>query len=305
MFPSAHKRCALVSLALCSSQQCGRSLSLSYGCCRSALSSLNGNQHTGGNLSSRNSCYDSSSSVKSLTPGFQRVDLIVPLVVALSELRQQARSASSASSASSFALTLTLRSRRSITRVRAQHLLWIRSGGIIQNLPTRLAALRADVVSGLCSFVGILLHCLCIGRVDDHDHALLTMLSLRAVDVHRLVIDNGDHERRRIGSRLTPIVLSAIAPIRSWSSDRLEVGENGVGLWLARRIGIRRSDAVVLRDEVESDHIARLSSDRIWRELKLVVGSDGDGHDSCGSGTSREEDDSWQHIRDWRCNDYR
>lgn len=38
-----------------------------------------------------------------------------------------------------------------------------------------------------------------------------------------------------------------------------------------------------LADEIESNHVARLGNDRVWRKLELVVGSNRDHHGGSGS----------------------
>lgn len=201
-----------------------------------------------------------------------------PIILPLAQRRQNTRRRPTRS------LALALRRLGRIARVRAQHTRWCRARSIVDHLPATHAALGADVVVGLGRFGRVLLHGLRVGRVDHHDHAGLAMLSLRAVDVHWLVVCDGDHERRRVG--LAAVVLATLASVSacacaaSGARDGLEIAEYGVALGLAGGVCVGRRDAVVLRDEVEGHHVAWLRGDGVGREGEFVVGGDGDGH--CG-----------------------
>lgn len=77
------------------------------------------------------------------------------------------------------------------------------------------------------------------------------MLGLGAVDVHRLVVGDGNHEHGRVAglSVVVPPLAARVGSVGagvgvSW--DGLEVGENGILLRLARVVGSRRGDRVVL-----------------------------------------------------------
>ena len=110
------------------------------------------------------------------------------------------------------------------------------------------STLGADVVLSFGSFLLVLVHgdaiCAIRWRVDDHDHALLAVLGLRAVDIHWLGIGDRDHEHRRVAGLaiVVPIafpVLSVSVPLWGWSGNWLEVREDGVSLRLAGTVGVR------------------------------------------------------------------
>ena len=127
------------------------------------------------------------------------------------------------------------------------------------------------------------------------------MLSLRAVDVHRVGGGDGDHEHRSIAG--LAVLVPAVAGIGravGVSGDGLEVGEDRILRGLARAVGVGLSNRVVLQgisavmqddsvdaylgNEVESNHVSRLSGDRVGSKLELVVRRDSDHHSGGGSG---------------------
>lgn len=122
------------------------------------------------------------------------------------------------------------------------------------------------------------------------------MLGLRAVYVHGLVVYDWDHEGRRVaggGLDLATVVLAFASVSVGFSGrggDGLEVGEYGVLLGLAGCVRVGGGDAVVLRDEVEGDHVAGLGGDGVGGELEFVVRGDRDGHYGCGGGAGHDED---------------
>lgn len=94
------------------------------------------------------------------------------------------------------------------------------------------------------------------------------MLGLRAVDVHGLVVDDGDHEHGCVSSLAVVVAVAAVAFTVSGSGsssgiasttsatctwgavgvagDGLEVGEDGVRLGLAGAVCVGGGDTVVL-----------------------------------------------------------
>ena len=160
--------------------------------------------------------------------------------------------------------------RRRITSRTTEDALGSGSSKVVDDLSAADATLGRNVVVCLSSEVLVLRHGLSAGRVDDHDHALLAMLGLRAVDVHGLVVDNGDHEHGRISSLAVVVAVTAVsftvAVSGSGSSsgiasttcttctggavgvtgNGLKVGEDGVRLRLAGAVCVGGSDTVVL-----------------------------------------------------------
>ena len=118
---------------------------------------------------------------------------------------------------------------------------------VVENLSTADTASGADVVVCLRSLVLVLGDGGSVWGVDDHDHALLAVLGLRAVDVHGLVVGDGDHEHGRAASLAVVVAVATIASVsatiaigvsvgvtRNW----LEVGEDGVLLGLTGRVRV-------------------------------------------------------------------
>ena len=108
-----------------------------------------------------------------------------------------------------------------------------------------------NVVVGLSSLVRVLSDSIAVGRVDDHDHALLAMLGLRAVDVDGIGVGNGYHEHGSVASLtvVIPVLSATVATIGATvgvPGNGLEVREDSVPLRLARVVGSRRGDGVVL-----------------------------------------------------------
>lgn len=133
------------------------------------------------------------------------------------------------------------------------------ASSVVDNLSARDATLGALVLLRLGSELSVLRDTHTRSRgVDDHDHALLAVLRLGAVDVHRLVVHDRDHEHGRV-TRLALVVLvllSAFLAIGSGSGvvvgasgcgDGLEVAEDGIPLRCARGVGIGRGNRVILK----------------------------------------------------------
>jgi hypothetical protein len=85
---------------------------------------------------------------------------------------------------------------------------------------------------------------------------LLAMLGLRTVDVHRLVVGDGNHEHGGVSSLAVVVAVATVASVATtvtvWRTvgvtrDGLEVGEDCVLLRLARGVCVRGSYTVVLR----------------------------------------------------------
>jgi hypothetical protein len=166
-----------------------------------------------------------------------------PFLVALSLSKQSSESATSTSSLA----TSLLGSRGSIASLSTEDILRVGTGIVVHNGSTGHTAPGRNIVVGLSSLVCVLGHGIGIGRVDDHDHALLAMLRLRAVDVNGLVIGDRDHEHGRVAG-LTVLVPArgAVGASLRVARNRLEVREEGVLLGLARPVGSGRGNRVVL-----------------------------------------------------------
>jgi len=164
-----------------------------------------------------------------------------------------------------------LRCRCCITSRTTENALGCGSSKVVNDLSTADATLGRNVVVCLSSEVLVLSYSLSVGRVDDHDHALLAMLGLRTVDVHGLVVDDGDHEHGCVSSLAVVVAVAAVAFTVSGSGsssgiasttsaasatctwgavgvagDGLEVGEDGVRLGLAGAVCVGGGDTVVL-----------------------------------------------------------
>ena len=168
--------------------------------------------------------------------------------VALSLSEYSSESATSTTSSSSLpTLTLPLASRGSIAGLSTEDILRVGTGIVVYNSSTGHTALGRNIVLGLSSPVCELGHSVGIGRVDDHDHALLAMLRLGAVDVHRLVVGDRDHEHGVVAGLTVRVpARGAVGAALRVARNRLEVREDGVLLGLARLVGSRRGNRVVL-----------------------------------------------------------
>jgi hypothetical protein len=166
-------------------------------------------------------------------------------------------------SLATLALGLCVRS-SGITSIGTEDVLGVGSSLVVGDRATRHATAGRDVVIGLSSLVRVLCDSIAVGRVDDHDHALLAMLGLRAVDVDGLVVGDRDHERGSVAGLavLVPVLavtsLTAIGRAVGVSGNGLEVGEDGVPCRLTRGVGVRLSDRVVLDRSVPLHQITQL-----------------------------------------------
>ena len=170
--------------------------------------------------------------------------LLVALSLSLS--KQSSDSATSTSSTSSLTTSL-LSSRGSIASLSTENILRVGASLVVYNGSTGHTALGRNIVVGLGSLVCVLSHSIGIGRVDDHDHALLAMLRLRAVDVNGLGVGDRDHEHGRVAG-LTVLVPArgAVGAGLRVAGNGLEVREESVLLGLARPVGSGRGNRVVL-----------------------------------------------------------
>jgi hypothetical protein len=126
---------------------------------------------------------------------------------------------------------------------------------------------------------------------------------LGAVNVHGLGVGDGDHECWSISRGLAAVVFASVAAVSAVASaaggsDGLEIGVYGVALGLAGCVGVGGGDAVVLADEVEGDHVARLGGDGVGGELEFVVGGNGDGHYGGGSARGQQHEGWEKHFGD-------
>jgi hypothetical protein len=146
--------------------------------------------------------------------------------------------------------SLRSRRRRSISRCRTQHVLRIRARGVVHHLPATQTSLGADIVVRLGRLVRVLRYSLRVRRVDDHDHALLAVLRLRAVDVHGVGVCDGHHEHGGVAGLAVVVAAVSAAVTRravGVAGDGLEVGEDCVALGLAGGVCVGGGYAVVLR----------------------------------------------------------
>lgn len=166
-------------------------------------------------------------------------------------------------SLATLALGLCVRS-SGITSIGTEDVLGVGASLVVGDRATRHATAGRDVVIGLSSLVRVLCDSIAVGRVDDHDHALLAMLGLRAVDVDGLAVGDRDHERGSVAGLavLVPVLavtsLTAIGRAVGVSGNGLEVGEDGVPCRLTRGVGVRLSDRVVLYRSVPLHQITQL-----------------------------------------------
>lgn len=166
-------------------------------------------------------------------------------LVSLSATEQSSKTACRAAPSttrSRTSLLATLLCSCSIASLSAKDVLGVGSGLVVCDGAAGHAAAGGDVVVGLSSLVRVLGDSIAVGGVDDHDHAGLAMLGLRAVDVHGLSVGDGDHEHGRVaGLAVVVLVLSAcgggVGAAVGVAGDGLEVGEDGVLLGLARVVG--------------------------------------------------------------------
>jgi len=174
-------------------------------------------------------------------------------LVAPATSKEGCKAASSSAAAVLLAAVLVcVGSGSSIASLSTENVPGVGASVVVGDGATGHAAAGRNVVVGLSSLVGILGDSVAVGRVDDHDHALLAMLGLRAVDVDGLIIRDGDHEHGSVAGLavVVPVAASTIAStIASGSGgvavgasigvsgDGLEVGEDGVPLRLARVVG--------------------------------------------------------------------
>jgi len=113
------------------------------------------------------------------------------------------------------------------------------------------------------------------------------MLGLGAVDVHGLVVGDGNHEGGRVCSLAATV--GGVGGTLGVTGNGLEVGEEGVCLGLAGRVCVGGSHTVVLGGEHEGDSVTGLSGDGVWGELELVVGGNRDHHSGSGCGQALGE----------------
>ena len=126
--------------------------------------------------------------------------------------------------------------------MRTKDVLGVGTGLVVCDRTTGHTTLGRNIVVGLSSLVRVLGDSIAVGRVDDHDHALLAMLSLGAVNVDRVGVGDGDHKHGGVaGLAVVVLVLAAtvatVGAAVGVSGNRLEVREDGVLLRLARVVG--------------------------------------------------------------------
>ena len=156
-----------------------------------------------------------------------------------SKTSEESRKSTSSSTTGLLALALCR-----ITSLGTEDILGVGSSIAVDHLAAVDTTVGRDVVVCLCGGVLVLGNGSSIGRVDNHDHALLAVLGLGAVDVDGLVVGNGDHEHGVVASLAATV--GGVGATLGVTWDGLEVGEEGVGSGLAGLVCCRGGHTVVL-----------------------------------------------------------
>lgn len=134
-----------------------------------------------------------------------------------------------------------------IACLRTENVPRVSASVVVEHLSTADTAPGADVVVCLRGLVLVLGDGGSVRGVDDHDHALLAVLGLRAVDVHGLIVGDGHHEHGGVARLAVVVAVAAVASVSATvavgvsvgvSGNWLEVGEDGIPLGLAGRVRI-------------------------------------------------------------------